>query len=155
VSAATGLAHETIRNGRRELAHGVDVTTRIRRAGVRGRFDSPVVDDDGAAGLGLPSGCEWPKDKKDQPVKSPPLLWMLRCVPTVVPDLIPMPGDLPDVQIDGPNGTRLIQLRIDGMPAIRLDYGPYPGTEGDPMLHLHLPMIWPDWHIPIDPRMWW
>jgi len=33
VSAATGLARETIRNGRRELARGVDVTTRIRRAG--------------------------------------------------------------------------------------------------------------------------
>ncbi|MDO8795469.1 MAG: ISAzo13 family transposase [Vicinamibacterales bacterium] len=33
VSAATGLARETIRHGRRELAHGVDATTRIRRAG--------------------------------------------------------------------------------------------------------------------------
>jgi hypothetical protein len=33
VSAATGLARETIRNGRRELARGVDGTTRIRRAG--------------------------------------------------------------------------------------------------------------------------
>ena len=33
VSAATGLARETIRNGRRELAPGVEATTRIRRAG--------------------------------------------------------------------------------------------------------------------------
>jgi hypothetical protein len=33
VSAATGLARETIRRGRRELARGVEVTTRIRRAG--------------------------------------------------------------------------------------------------------------------------
>ena len=33
VSAATGLARETIRNGRRELARGVEATTRIRRAG--------------------------------------------------------------------------------------------------------------------------
>jgi hypothetical protein len=33
VSAATGLARETIRNGRRELARGVDATTRIRRPG--------------------------------------------------------------------------------------------------------------------------
>ena len=33
VSAATGLARETIRKGRRELARGVEVTTRIRRAG--------------------------------------------------------------------------------------------------------------------------
>jgi hypothetical protein len=33
VSAATGLARETIRNGRRELARGVDATTRIRRTG--------------------------------------------------------------------------------------------------------------------------
>jgi hypothetical protein len=40
VSAATGLARETIRNGRRELTQGVAVTGRIRRAGA-GR---PVVD---------------------------------------------------------------------------------------------------------------
>lgn len=33
VSAATGLARETIRNGRREIEHGVDVTGRVRRAG--------------------------------------------------------------------------------------------------------------------------
>jgi hypothetical protein len=33
VSAATGLARETIRNGRRELAEGVDSATRIRRPG--------------------------------------------------------------------------------------------------------------------------
>jgi len=33
VSAATGLARETIRTGRRELARGVDATTRIRRVG--------------------------------------------------------------------------------------------------------------------------
>ena len=33
VSAATGLARQTIANGRRELADGVVATTRIRRAG--------------------------------------------------------------------------------------------------------------------------
>ena len=33
VSAATGLARETIRKGRHELARGVETTTRIRRAG--------------------------------------------------------------------------------------------------------------------------
>jgi hypothetical protein len=33
VSAATGLARQTIANGRRELADGVAATTRIRRAG--------------------------------------------------------------------------------------------------------------------------
>ena len=38
VSAATGLARETIRNGRRELAQGVKVTGRIRQAGA-GRPD--------------------------------------------------------------------------------------------------------------------
>ena len=38
VSAATGLARETIRNGRREIEHGVDVTGRVRRAGA-GRPD--------------------------------------------------------------------------------------------------------------------
>ncbi len=40
VSAATGLARETIRHGRRELAAGVPVTARLRRAGA-GR---PAVD---------------------------------------------------------------------------------------------------------------
>src|SRR5271167_2672633 len=38
VSAATGLARETIRNGRRELAQGVTVTGRIRQPGA-GRPD--------------------------------------------------------------------------------------------------------------------
>jgi len=33
VSAATGLARETIRNGRRELAAGGEVTGRLRRPG--------------------------------------------------------------------------------------------------------------------------
>ncbi len=33
VSAATGLARETIRNGRREIEHGLEVTGRVRRAG--------------------------------------------------------------------------------------------------------------------------
>jgi hypothetical protein len=40
VSTATGLARETIRKGRRELAAGVDATARLRRAGA-GR---PAVD---------------------------------------------------------------------------------------------------------------
>src|SRR5215211_5995374 len=38
VSAATGLARETIRNGRHELAQGVEATARIRRPGA-GRPD--------------------------------------------------------------------------------------------------------------------
>src|SRR2546428_6775980 len=38
VSSATGLARETIRNGRRELGQGVEVTGRIRRPGA-GRPD--------------------------------------------------------------------------------------------------------------------
>jgi transposase len=33
VSAATGLARETIRNGRREVESGVEATTRVRRSG--------------------------------------------------------------------------------------------------------------------------
>ena len=33
VSAATGLARETIRNGRREIEHGIEVTGRVRRVG--------------------------------------------------------------------------------------------------------------------------
>jgi hypothetical protein len=39
VSSATGLARQTIRNGRRELAQGVPATARIRRPGA-GRPDS-------------------------------------------------------------------------------------------------------------------
>jgi DDE family transposase len=38
ISAATGMARETIRNGRRELAQGVEITGRIRRRGA-GRPD--------------------------------------------------------------------------------------------------------------------
>jgi len=97
-------------------------------------------------------GCELPRDKKDRPLKRPPFAWLIRCVPTVVPDLVP---PVPDLSIDGPRGTRIFQLRLDGMPAIRLDYGPYPGTGGQPSLHLHLPMIWPDWHTPLNPTQWW
>jgi hypothetical protein len=41
VSAATGLARETIRKGRRELAAGVEASTRLRRAGA-GR---PAIDE--------------------------------------------------------------------------------------------------------------
>jgi RHS repeat-associated protein len=109
----------------------------------------------------LPPGhpCHWPPDDQrrksrsnDQPPTKRPFSWWLMCSPLVVPDLIP---DFPDIQIDGPLGTRLIQVRYDGQPVIRLDYGPYPGTGGDSMLHLHLDAIWPDWHISLDPRMWW
>jgi transposase len=38
VSSATGMARETIRNGRREIERGVEVTNRVRRAGA-GRPD--------------------------------------------------------------------------------------------------------------------
>ena len=51
VSAATGLARETIRNGRRELVAGVDASPRLRRAGA-GR---PAID---AAQPGLTDALE-------------------------------------------------------------------------------------------------
>jgi hypothetical protein len=41
VSAATGLARQTIRNGRREIGRGIDLKGRVRRAGAgRPRIDS-------------------------------------------------------------------------------------------------------------------
>ena len=56
------------------------------------------------------------------------------------------------VTIDGPCGTRIIQIRWVKEPVFRLDYGPYKGTHGQPRLHGHLPKIFPDKHIPLDPR---
>jgi RHS repeat-associated protein len=58
-----------------------------------------------------------------------------------------------DMHIDGPSGGgRLIQLRYDRTPLVRIDYAPYPGTNGQPRLHGHLPWLLPDTHIPLDPR---
>jgi hypothetical protein len=56
-----------------------------------------------------------------------------------------------NIQVDGPSGTRIIQLRYQRLPVVRLDYGPYPGTHGQPRLHGHLPRMFPDKHIPLDP----
>ena len=57
-----------------------------------------------------------------------------------------------DTSIDGPKGTRICQLRYKSLPVVRIDYGPYSGTHGEPRLHGHLPSIWPRLHIPLDPR---
>jgi hypothetical protein len=59
---------------------------------------------------------------------------------------------LRDIKVDGPKGTRIVQLRYKKIPLVRLDYGPYKGTGGEPRLHLHLPRILPNTHIPLDPR---
>lgn len=42
-----------------------------------------------------PPGCQWPTDKKDQPLSWPGLLFLLRCTPVVVPDLLPIPVPVP------------------------------------------------------------
>jgi RHS repeat-associated protein len=123
-------------------------------------------DPSGLMKLSLPPShpCRWPPQNSkprsksgDQPPKEPPLSWWLHCSPFLVPDQIPaelagLPALLRRLSLDGPRGTRLLQLRYNGLPIIRLDYGPYPGTLGQPRLHLHLPKIWPNWHIPLDPR---
>jgi RHS repeat-associated protein len=36
-----------------------------------------------------PRGCEWPRDRKNRPLKWPGLQFLLSCTPTVDPDLIP------------------------------------------------------------------
>ena len=68
VSSATGLARETIRNGRRELARGVDATARLRRAGA-GR---PGID---AAQPGLTAALESLVDPVTRGDPSSPLRW--------------------------------------------------------------------------------
>jgi len=68
VSSATGLARETIRKGRRELAQGVEVTTRIRRAGA-GR---PGVD---ATQPGLGAALDALVDPVTRGDPSSPLRW--------------------------------------------------------------------------------
>ena len=54
VSSATGLARETIRNGRREIEQGVKVTGRVRRAGAgpTGYQDVPAGYQRGAGEVG-------------------------------------------------------------------------------------------------------
>lgn len=61
-------------------------------------------------------------------------------------------GIIKDTNVDGPNGTRIVQFRYKKQPVLRLDYGPYKGTHSEPRLHLHLPKIYPKKHIPLDPR---
>lgn len=59
-----------------------------------------------------------------------------------------------DVNVDGPelerNG-RICQIRYKKKPWFRLDYHPYPGTEGNRRLHGHFPWN-PKGHVPLDPR---
>ena len=56
------------------------------------------------------------------------------------------------LDLSGPKGTRVCQVRFKKQPIIRLDYGPYKGTKGKSRLHLHLPRLFPKKHIPLDPR---
>jgi RHS repeat-associated protein len=60
---------------------------------------------------------------------------------------------------DGPNAGlaygngRVCQVRFDKKPLLRLDYQAYPGTNGEPRLHLN---TWQKGvHIPLDPRSFW
>ena len=68
VSAATGLARETIRNGRRELAEGVAVTGRIRRAGA-GRPGAEITHP------GLTAALEQLVDPLTRGAPTSPLRW--------------------------------------------------------------------------------
>jgi len=60
------------------------------------------------------------------------------------------------LSFDGPSpglaygNGRICQVRVDKKPFLRLDYHPYPGTNGQSRLHLN---IWSEGvHIPLDPR---
>ena len=68
VSAATGLARETIRNGRREIEHGIEVTGRVRRAGA-GR---PGIED---AQPGIKEALEQLVDPLTRGDPTSPLRW--------------------------------------------------------------------------------
>jgi RHS repeat-associated protein len=62
---------------------------------------------------------------------------------------------LKGVKLDGPSGGgRIFQFRYRSVPIIRIDLHPYPGTNGVPRLHMHLPWLAPRMHIPLDPRRW-
>ena len=60
------------------------------------------------------------------------------------------------IDIEGPSAGlaygngRVCQIRWNKNPLIRLDYHPYPGTNGQSRLHLHL--FNNPTHIPLDPR---
>jgi RHS repeat-associated protein len=63
------------------------------------------------------------------------------------------------LDFDGPSkglaygNGRVCQVRFDKQPLLRLDYHPYPGTNGESRLHLN---IWSEGvHIPLDPRSMW
>jgi RHS repeat-associated protein len=73
------------------------------------------------------------------------------CVECLIP-LMRLPGLAKDLNVDGPKNTRICQVRYKKQPVFRLDYGPYKGTQGEPRLHMHLPGVNPDLHIPLDPR---
>jgi len=65
-----------------------------------------------------------------------------------------------NIKVDGPGqpGTReqgrICQIRYKSQPIIRIDYWQYPGTGGEPRLHMHLDKLFPGKHIPLDPRVW-
>jgi uncharacterized protein RhaS with RHS repeats len=56
-----------------------------------------------------------------------------------------------NLKVDGPGGTRLFQVRYNSTPLMRLDYGPIPGSNQSPVLHMHLPTLLPGVHIPLQP----
>ncbi len=60
-----------------------------------------------------------------------------------------------DIHVEGPQrGTRIAQVRYGNTPLIRLDYGRYPGSGGEPRLHLNIGPGKDNLHISIDPRTW-
>jgi RHS repeat-associated protein len=63
-------------------------------------------------------------------------------------------GAAKKLRFDGPaaRGSRLCQIRYGNLPLIRLDYDAYPGTGGRDRLHLHIPPLFGNRHIPVDPR---
>ena len=65
-----------------------------------------------------------------------------------------------DLDFDGPSpglrhgNGRVCQVRYKKKPVARLDYHPYPGTNGESRLHGHFGQG-ESGHVPLDPRSWW
>jgi hypothetical protein len=58
-----------------------------------------------------------------------------------------------NLHFDGPQrGSRIAQIRYGSTPLVRLDYGRYPGSGGEPRLHLNFGPGKDNFHLSIDPR---
>jgi hypothetical protein len=59
-----------------------------------------------------------------------------------------------DIHVEARGQGTIVQVRYRSTPLIRLDYNRYPGSGGEPRLHLNIGPGKDNIHIPIDPRSW-